>query len=140
MNQIARNFILILLLLAALMLPAFIAAGMIELAEEDDLTDAAAYGDEFAVIGDFPISWIRIPVHQMSVFFRLGISIFALFVVYLGGRSKHKRFNDRTINAGNLSIAVFNFQSFTPCLFDTRVSLAGVFVLSNLPTSKEKKL
>lgn len=138
MDQIARNIILILLLLAALMLPAFIAAGMIELAEEDDLADADAFGEDFAVIGDLPIAWIRIPVHQMSILLRLGISIFALFIVYLGGRSKHKRFNDRTIDAANLLIAaflktalfiraVFNFRFFTPCLSDTCVSFVGVF-------------
>ena len=71
---------------------------MLDLPEEDDFTEKDADGEGFAVISEFPIAWIRIPVHQMSVLFRLGISIFALFVVYLGGRSKHKWFNDRTID------------------------------------------
>ena len=92
---------------------------MIDLIEEDDLTDTD--GDDFSVFSNFPPAWIRIPVHQMSVLLRLGISIFALCVVYLGGRSKHRRFNDRTLDHVNALIsypflktalinrAVFNF-------------------------------
>ena len=100
MNQTTRNIFLILLLITSVLLaPALMGGSIIDgLAEEDDLGDR----DEFSLIGTFSILWIRIPVHQMSVLFRLGISIFALFVVYLGGRSKHRRFNDRTIDAINV--------------------------------------
>ena len=87
---------IILLMLSALFVPALMGAGIIELLEEDDLTDMD--GDDFSVISNFAPTWIRIPVHQMSVLLRLGISIFTLFVVYLGGRSKHRRFNDRTLD------------------------------------------
>ena len=92
---------------------------MIDLIEEDDLSDTD--GDDFSVISDFPPTWIRIPVHLMAVMLRLGLSIFALFIVYLGGRSKHRRFNDRTLDHVNALIsypflktalinrAVFNF-------------------------------
>jgi hypothetical protein len=98
MNQLVRTIILILLVLSTFMLPTLIDAGMIDLPEEDDLRETDADGDNFSAISEFPIAWSRIPVHQMSILLRLGISIFALFVVYLGGRSKHKRFNDRTID------------------------------------------
>jgi hypothetical protein len=88
---------------------------IVDLPEENNLAD----DDDFSLISNFSVLWIRIPVHQMSVLLRLGISIFALFVVYLGGRSKHRRFNDRTIDPVNVLIteflktarirAVFNF-------------------------------
>jgi hypothetical protein len=95
MNQKIWNaFLIILLMLSALFVPALMGAGTIELAEEDDLADLD--GDDFSAMSNFAPSWIRIPVHQMSVLLRLGISIFTLFVVYLGGRSKHRRFNDLT--------------------------------------------
>jgi hypothetical protein len=105
MNQLVRNIILILLVLSAFMLPTLVDAGMIDLPEEDDFNDKDAERDDFAVISEFPIAWIRIPVHQMSVLFRLGISIFALFGVYVGGRSKRKLFNDRTIDPADVLIA-----------------------------------
>ena len=100
MNQLFRNIVLILLILATFMLPTLIDAGMIdiELPEEDDLTEKEADGDDFQAISHFSPAWIRIPVHQMSILLRLGLSIFALFVVYLGGRSKRRLFNDRTID------------------------------------------
>jgi hypothetical protein len=82
-------------MLSVLFVPALLGTSIIDLQEEDDLTDTE--DDNFSVI-DFPPTWIRIPVHQLSVLLRLGISIFALFVVYLGGRSKHRRFNDRTLD------------------------------------------
>jgi hypothetical protein len=97
MNQNAWNVLLIVLLtLSVLFVPALMGAGIAELLDEDDLSDKD--GDDLSVVSDFPPTWIRIPVHQMSVLLRLGISIFTLFVVYLGGRSKHRRFNDRTID------------------------------------------
>ena len=127
MNQSVRNiFLIIILILSVLFMPALMGAGVIDLIEEDDLTDAD--GDDLSVFSNFPPAWIRIPVHQMSVLLRLGISIFALFVVYLGGRSKHKRFNDRTLDHINalisyplktalLTRAVFYFL-FSPLYFN----------------------
>jgi len=122
MNQARRNFILIvILMLSIILLPVLSATSMIDLMEDNDLfTD-----DDFSVITIFPVAWTRVPVHQMSVLLRLGISIFALFVVYLGGRSKAKRFNDRTLDSIKSLItefsktalllrAVFNFLFFDP--------------------------
>ena len=122
MNQITRNLFLILLLLLSVFLAPVLMGGDIidNLAEEDERADR----DDFSLISTFSVLWIRIPVHQMSVLFRLGMSIFTLFVVYLGGRSKHRRFNDRTIDAFNVLKskadflktahirAVFNFLFF----------------------------
>jgi hypothetical protein len=90
-------------MLSLLFMPAIMGAGIMDLMEEDDLTDPE--DDDLSIINDFPTAWIRIPVHQMSVLLRLGMSIFALFVVYLGGRSKHRRFNDRTLDHINAFIS-----------------------------------
>jgi hypothetical protein len=102
--------------------------GMIEIAEEDDLTDEE--GDNLSFIGTHSPAWIRIPVHQMMVLLRGGMSIFALFVVYLGGRSKHRRFNDRTIDAVN---ALIFFSLKTALLI--RAVFIFLFPLSSLASS-----
>lgn len=126
MNQNVGNiFLILILMLSVLFMPVVMGAGIIDVLEEDDLTDADE--DDFSAIGGLPIAWIRIPVHQMAVLLKLGISIFALFVVYLGGRSKHRRFNDRTIDHVNVLMAeflktalyraVFNFL-FPPSCFN----------------------
>ena len=109
MNHNARSiFLIILLILSALLLPALVEASLIELPEEDDFVDEE--GDDFTVLNSFSTDWTRIPVHRLSILLRLGISFFALFVVYLGGRSKHRRFNDRTIDHGKALIA-FSFKT-----------------------------
>lgn len=106
MNQNVGNiFLIIILMLSVLFMPAVMGTGIIDLPEEDDLTDADE--DDFSAISNLPIAWIRIPVHQLSVLLRWGLSIFALFVVYLGGRSKHRRFNDRTLDHINVLMAEF---------------------------------
>jgi len=100
MNQITRNlFLILLLIISVFLVPALMGGDIIDnLAEEDERADR----EDFSLISTVSVLWIRIPVHQMSVLFRLGMSIFTLFVVYLGGRSKHRRFNDRTIDAVNV--------------------------------------
>jgi len=103
MIQNVRNLLLILILmLSVLFVPALLGTSIIDLQEEDDLTDTE--DDDSPFVG-FPPTWIRIPVHQMSVLLKLGMSIFTLFVVYLGGRSKHRRFNDRTLDHVNALIS-----------------------------------
>jgi hypothetical protein len=109
---------LIILIVSVFLLPLLAGASIIDSPQEDNLAD----DNDFFIISTLPVAWIRIPLHQMSLLLRLGISVFALFVVYLGGRSKHRRFNDRTIDAINLLTgellilktalirAAFNFQ------------------------------
>ena len=104
MDQALRNlFLILILMLSAFMLPSLMEAGLLDMGEEDDLSDAESDGEGGAFINNFPTAWIRIPVHQLAALLNLGMSIFTLFVVYLGGRSKHRRFNDRTIDHINLS-------------------------------------
>lgn len=109
---------LIILIFSVILLPVLMGASIIDVPEEENFAD----DDDVSIIATFPVAWIRIPLHQMLVLLRLGISIFALFIVYLGGRSKHRRFNDRTIDAFSLLTgellslktalfrAVFNFR------------------------------
>ena len=68
-----------------------------DLAEDDDLDDG-----DFLIIHDFAAAWHAVRLAPMAVLIRLELSIFVLFVVYLGGRSKVRRFNDRTIDGVNL--------------------------------------
>jgi hypothetical protein len=120
MNLTSRSILLVILLISCvILLPALIGVSLIALPEEDNLA-----GDDFMLMSNLPLAWSRIPIHQMSILLRGAISIFALFVVFLGGRSKHKRFNDRTIDHVNILIAeflktapiraVFNFPFVAP--------------------------
>ena len=130
MNQNIQNFFLIIILIISVFLVPALMAGsaIVDMPEENDLAD-----DDFSLISNYSVLWIRIPVHQMSVFLMLGMSIFALFVVYLGGRSKHRRFNDRTIDAVSVLKAdllktariraVFNFLFFEPNPQEVRSNL-----------------
>jgi hypothetical protein len=122
MNTTARNVFLIIVILSVVLLP--VITGIIGLfigTDGDNLPDNI----DFSMISGFSmvlISWIS--VRQTAVVLRFGISIFALFVVYLGGRSKAKRFNDRTIElikslkvvftVAALFRAAFNFYSMIP--------------------------
>ena len=146
MNQSVRNiFLIIILMLSVLFMPALLGASVIELPEEDDLNDTD--GDDFSLFSNFPPAWIRIPVHQMSVLLRLGISIFALCVVYLGGRSKHRRFNDRTLDhvyalvsyslkTALINRAVFYFLFPTPCLIYANKNFINGFYPILIPNSR----
>jgi len=145
MNQNARSiFLIVVLILSAFLLPVFMGAIMIELPEEDDFVDGE--GDEFSLLNNYSPDWIRIPVHQLSSLLRLGISIFALFVVYLGGRSKHRRFNDRTLDHVNALIsnslktalirAVFIFLFPVFLFYCSTKHSNNVFVQIQIPNSR----
>ena len=111
-------FIMIILILSVLFLPALMGTGISDLPDEDDL----ASDDGLSIITNFSVAWIVMLAYQTLVPLWLRISIFALFLVYVGGRSKQKRFNDRTIDHVNVLIAellktaliraVFNFPFF----------------------------
>jgi hypothetical protein len=125
MNTTARNVFLIIVILSVVLLP--VITGIIGLfigTDGDNLPDNI----DFSMISGFSmvlISWIS--VRQTAVVLRFGISIFVLFVAYLGGRSKTRRFNDRTIElikslkvvftVAALFRAAFNFYSTIPIQF-----------------------
>ena len=117
-----RNVFIIIMMLFVILLPVITGIiGLFKGTDGDNLPDNI----DFSMISTFSmvlICWISI--RQAAVVLRFGISIFALFVVYLGGRSKAKRFNDRTIEPikslkvvftmAALFRAVFNFNSMMP--------------------------
>lgn len=87
-----RSVLLAIVMLLLVLLP--IATGFLGLIEDNDFFDE---DDLFSADG-FIGNWSRILTHQKLPGLIFGMSIFALFVVYLGGRSNHRRFNDRTID------------------------------------------
>jgi hypothetical protein len=111
---------LILLILSVILLPFLMGASIIGLSEQENFVDE----DDFLMMNYFSATWMTMPLHQMTVLSGLVISIFVLVIVYLGGRSKHRRFNDRTIDAINVLKAellktariraVFNFYFLDP--------------------------
>jgi len=61
--------------------------------------------NDFSDIAYFSIDWIGVQSHQEPMLITSDISIFALFIVFLGGRSKSRWFNDRTIKPINSSLS-----------------------------------
>jgi hypothetical protein len=96
--------------------------GNFGLEDEDDHPDDGG----LLVISNLPMTWThRTLAHQILDLLKFGISFYALYLVFLGGRSKAKRFNDRTIEPNKSLIvafsktalinrAVFNFCSLVP--------------------------
>jgi hypothetical protein len=96
MNSANRSVALIaILMLFTILLPAV--AGLVNFTGGDDLPD-----DYYLPAGGFAAAWAKMRDYQILSGLMMGMSIFALVVVYLGGRSNHRRFNDRTIGAINL--------------------------------------
>jgi glucose-6-phosphate-specific signal transduction histidine kinase len=118
MSLTNRNVIFMAMVMLCIILMTAL-TGIIISEEDDQLPD-----DDFLEAVSLAVAWFRIPVPQLSFILMLGMSIFALFVVYLGGRSNHKRFYDRTIEPVKLLTiaflktallrAVFNFLFFDP--------------------------
>jgi hypothetical protein len=131
MNSKTPNIVLIIILiLFVLVLSILLGTSIIDLPEDDH---------DFSMTSSFPIAWIRTPIHQMASLLNLGISIFTLFIVYLGGRSKHRRFNDRTINSINIFVATLLktaliravFNSLAPYIrFPSVFTGSVIFILS----------
>jgi hypothetical protein len=122
MNTTDRNVFLMIVILSVILFP--VIAGIIGLFVETN-TDDLPENIDFSMICSFPTDCISsISVWQMTVILWCGMSMFALFVVYLGGRSKAKRFNDRTIGLiksleivcteAALFRAAFNFLFYDP--------------------------
>lgn len=145
MNYRVRTILFILLLaISVLSLPALLEGNIIdELPEEADREN-----DDLTIISDAVIPWLQAPVHLATILLQVGISFFVLFVVYLGGRSKHRRFNDRTIDPAQvfrfnilktaLSRAVFNFLFFG--LFHTSHPLIRVLNPILISPRRSKRL
>lgn len=129
--------VLIMVILLMILLPAFAGTGFVGLMEEGEYPD----DDDASAMAHFPVDWIGLQSHQLSVSLGLAVSIFALFVVYLGGRSKNKRFNNRTFEVIKSSIViffkttlfrvVFCFGLFGHCLDQTNHQLTNVFSSRN---------
>ena len=132
MYPTSRNLFLILLLLFIALMP--VLSGNLGLIDEDDDPE----DDGLLELYGFPVTWTRMRVYQVSALFRFGLSIFALYLVYSGGRSKNKRFNDRTIDPINSLIGVFskaallraafNFLVIGPNPDSTNIQLFELFV------------
>lgn len=105
MKRMNRTIIfIIVVLLLALLLPVLAGPGLIGLPDDSEQLD----DDDFSAMIPFPIMWINVQFHQVTLLLKQGMSIFALYVVYLGGRSKHRRFNDRTLDIINSLNVVFS--------------------------------
>jgi len=101
MSTTNRNVIFMAMVMLCIILMTML-TGIIISEEDDQLPE-----DDFFAAASFAAAWFRMPVHQLSFILMFGMSIFALIVVYLGGRSNHKRFNDRTIESVKLLTVAF---------------------------------
>ena len=100
------------MMLFIILLPAV--TGLVGLTVENEFPE----DDDYTLANSFMASWARMPIHQLVSGLMLGISMFTLFVVYLGGRSNHRRFNDRTLDSFNLFGVFFSRRLYSePSLF-----------------------
>jgi F0F1-type ATP synthase membrane subunit a len=137
MSLTNRNVVLMAMLMLCIILMTVL-TGIIIFEEDDQLPEE----DDFLAAGSFAAAWFRIPVPQLSFVLMLGMSIFALIVVYRGGRSNHKRFNDRTIEPVKLLTvvflktallrAVFNFLFFSPFPDHTKNKLTNAILFPTM--------
>lgn len=98
-----RNaFLLCIMMLFIILLP--VLTGIAGLTMDNALLE----DDDHSLASSFMATWARMSVHQMLSGLILGLSIFVLFVVYLGGRSNHRRFNDRTLDSMDLFGGIFS--------------------------------
>jgi len=131
----SRSVILLaifMLFLALSLMP--LGTGMIDFMAEDDIPEE----DDSTNLSSIPFAWTRISLQRLLIFLQPGLSIFTLFIIYLGGRSKNRRFNDRTIDANMvlkgvtlslkaaLSRAVFNFLN--PSKYRTKDAMNIAFL------------
>jgi uncharacterized membrane protein len=89
------------MMLFIILLPAV--TGLVGLTVENEFPE----DDDYTLANSFMASWARMQIHQLVSGLMLGMSMFTLFVVYLGGRSNHRRFNDRTLDSFNLFRGIF---------------------------------
>jgi hypothetical protein len=106
-----RSVLLTIMMLLLVLLP--VATGLVGLVEDNELPDE----DDFFTSDSFMPAWFRTLAHQMLSGLIFGMSIFALFVVYLGGRSNHRRFNDRTIDFVNVLRGIFSATALLRAVF-----------------------
>lgn len=111
MNPTGRNIIfsaaLMLALVLFLVLPGPTAPSVVAI---DDLSDNT---DHIFVPSILPTVWIQAPISASLILLGVKISIFASLIVYLGGRSKVRRFNDRIIES---SASLINIVAQTALL------------------------
>ena len=75
-------------------------------------------GDDFLQVDSLMGTRTGTSVHQnMLLGLMMGMSVFALFGVYMGGRSNRKLFNDRTIDPINLFGDVFSVAALLRAVF-----------------------
>ena len=113
MNLTNRSVVLItILILLVFLLPAI--TGLVGLMVDNELPDSDDYD---ALAGSSIVALARITGHQVLSGLMLGISVFALFGVYQGGRSNHRRFNDRTLDSNNLFRGIFSVTALLRAVF-----------------------
>ena len=91
MNLVNRNHIFILLMIVVMVLSPLLTV-ILYVTMPDNLLEKE---DNATYPGDFLIVWGNLVVQDLAVKLILGISVFILFVTYLGGRSNHRRFYDQ---------------------------------------------
>ena len=109
------------LMLFMILLPTVV--GLVKLAGGDDFPD-----DYYLQGGGNIAVWAKMQDHQILSGLMMRIAVFALIVVYLGGRSNDRRFNDRTIDLVNLLGVLF-----------VTALLRAVFVFSRSASARSYK-
>lgn len=107
MSSSTRNLLLMIIVIVILaFLFTFVGRGAIYFTENsDDLENDPAF-DEMPYF----VNWTMIQLDRKSTSVKPPVSIFSLFIVYLGGRTKNKRFNDRSSDLVKFYVGNFKRQ------------------------------
>jgi len=82
------------------------------------LTKGLSQASSYLQTRNFVAAFAEIPDSLRFSGLVMGMSIFALLGVYLGGRSNHRRFNDRTLDSVNLLLGdIFSMTALLRAVF-----------------------
>jgi len=89
-------------LLLIILIPAFAGTGIVGLVDDDaDLDDSLTFANIL-------MEWAGSSTPELMAVLNLSLSFFVMFIAYLGGRSKNKWFNDRTLDSIKSEIEIIS--------------------------------
>lgn len=127
MKRTIQILLIILIIWLAILSPALTGTAWVELTGDNEYLD-----DDFPAILFSAAAYVGTEIPQVTFLLKLGMSIFVLYVVYLGGRSKHKRFNDRTLDIVSFLSVVFSKTAlFIRAVFNFPLRVFGLIQIKS---------
>lgn len=121
MNLINQNTIfIIIVMLLIVILP--LGVGLVNFTVDDSLPD------DYLQVDVFFEAWLGTPAYQVPSGLMMGMSMFALFVVYLSGWSSRRKFDDRSGDSLNFFKCIVSMTALFRAVFVFFFSHTGLFL------------